>query len=113
MDGLSPGKNEGKGTLIDLKTLVVPKDEEDVFMSTNKDVDIIKLFVNLPALSEMTCPLTVSNIQQHQAGYHTLVQTALVQFPNYPIKMINGRNLVCYCEDSNVVNEDDWKICIP
>ena len=34
----------------------------------NEDVDIIELFINLPALSEMTCPLTVANIQQHQAG---------------------------------------------
>ena len=86
IDGPSPGKNEEKVTLIDFKTLVVSKDEKDVFMSTgeevlvllpsvcnNQDVDIIKLFMNLQALSEMTCPLTVSNIQQHQTGDQALV----------------------------------------
>ena len=85
MDGPSPEKNELKGTKVDYKILVVPKDVEDVFMSTgevpkllptvcsNEDVDTIKLFANLPTLSEMSCPLTVSNIQQHQAGDHALV----------------------------------------
>ena len=63
MDGPLPGKNENKGVPIDFKKLVVPKDEEDVFMSSsigeelpallptvcdNEDVDIIELFVNLP-----------------------------------------------------------------
>ena len=126
MDGPLPGKNEEKGMLIDFKTLVIPKDEKDVFMSTreelpmllpsvcnNENVDIIELFMNLPALLEMTCPLTVSNIQQHQAGGQALVQTALVQFQNCPNKTINECNLVCYHEDPNVVNEDYWKIYIP
>ena len=27
--------------------------------------------------------------------------------------MINGRNLVCYGENINTVNQDDWKIYIP
>ena len=53
--------------MIDCKTLIVPKDEEDVFMSTgeevptllpsvcdNEDVNIIELFMNLPALLKMT-----------------------------------------------------------
>ena len=72
----------------------------------NKDVDIIELFMNLPALSEMTCPLTVVNIQQHQAGDHQLVQQA-VHFQHFPIKIINGRNLVCYRANQNITNEDD------
>ena len=74
MDGPLPGKNELKGTKIDFRKLVVPKDVEDVFMSTgevpplmptlcsNEDVDLLELFANLPALSKMTCPLTVANI---------------------------------------------------
>ena len=75
------------------KKLSIPKDEEDVFMSTeeevptllpsvcdNENVDIIELFMNLPVLLEMTCPLTVANIQQHQAGNPQLVQAALVHF---------------------------------
>ena len=113
MDGPAPGKNEGKGKLIDFRKLVVPKDEEDVFMLStveeiptllptvyrNEDVEVIELFMNLPALSEMACPLTVSNIQQHQTGDVMLVQTALVHFQHYPIKIINGRNLVCYRAD--------------
>ena len=39
----------------------------------NADVNIIELFMNLPTLSEMTCPLIVSNIQQHQAGDQIIV----------------------------------------
>ena len=125
MDGPSPGKNEMKGMKIDFRKLVVPKDVEDVFMSTgevpplmpslcsNDDVDLLELFANLPALSEMTCPLMVANIQQHQGGNHALVNTVLVHFANYPIKVINGRNLVCYRENTNTVNQDDWKIYIP
>ena len=127
MDGPSPGENEGKGMRFDFRQLVVPKDEEDVFMSTvveevptllptvcdNKDVDIIELFMNLPALLEMACPLTVANIQQHQAGDYALVQTALVQVQQYPIKEINGQNLVCYRENPNVTNADEWKIYLP
>ena len=86
IDGPSPRKNEKKGMMIDCKTLIVPKDEEDVFMSTgeevptllpsvcdNEDVNIIELFMNLPALLKMTWPLTVSSIQQYQAGDHALV----------------------------------------
>ena len=63
------GKNEGKRMLIDFKTFVVPKDEDDVFMSStgeeipvllslicsNKDVDIIELSMNLLTLLEITC----------------------------------------------------------
>ena len=37
MDGPSPGKNERKGMMLDFKTLVVSKDEEDVFMSTGEE----------------------------------------------------------------------------
>ena len=55
----------------------------------NEDVHIIKIFINLPALSEISCSLIVLNIQQHQAGDQWLVQTALIQYQNYPIQMIN------------------------
>ena len=61
----------------------------------------------------MTCPLTVANIQQHQAGDQRLVQAALVHFQHYPIKIVNGRNLVCYCTNPNIVGEDEWKIYLP
>ena len=59
----SPGKNERKGKLVDFKTLVVLKDEDNVFMLStgeevptlllsicgNEDIDSIELFMNLPA----------------------------------------------------------------
>lgn len=63
----------------------------------NEVVDVIKLsiIINLSALSEMACLLTVSNIQQHKAEGAWLAQTAFVKFQYYPIMMINGRNLVC------------------
>ena len=121
------GKNEGKRKIIDYKTLFVPKNKNNVFISStgkelptllppicgNEDVDTIELFMNLSALSEMTCPLTLLNIQQRQVGDQVLVQTALVQFHHYPIKMVNCRKLVCYCPNPNVVDEDDWKVYLP
>ena len=77
MDGPSQGKNDDKGQSINFRTSVVPKDEDDVFISSpvegvpvlllticsNKDVDVIELFMNLSKLSKMACSLTVSNIQ--------------------------------------------------
>ena len=65
----------------------------------NEDIDIIKLFMNLPELIEISCPMTVNNIQQHQAGDTWLVQAGLIQFQNYPIKIINGCSLTCYQVD--------------
>ena len=92
IDGPLPRKNEGKEKLVDFKTLIVSKDEDNVFMlgpmeelptllptiCGNEDVNVIELFMNLLALSEIAYPLTVSNIQQHQAGDVWLVQTTLV-----------------------------------
>lgn len=65
MNALLSGKNKGKGKLVNFETLlVVPKGKDNIFMLStgdllptrllfiwgNKDVDIIKLLVNLPAL---------------------------------------------------------------
>ena len=48
----------------------------------------------------MACLLTVRNIQKRQTGDTWMLQTALVQFQHYLIKMIGGRNLVYYHTDS-------------
>ena len=118
MNGPLPGKNEEKRKLMDFRKLIVPKDEDDVFMCnavdsieeiptllpticSNEDTDIIELFMNLPELSEMACPITVSNVQQHQAADAALVHTALVHHQYYPIRMINGRNIICYRANPN------------
>ena len=68
--------------------------------------------MNLPQLTEMPCPMTVNNIQQHQAGDAVLIQTALTQVQHYPIRVINGRNLVCYRANPNSP-ENNWKIYLP
>lgn len=119
MDGPSQGNNEDKEQSINFRTTVVPKDKDDVFMTeiptllpsicSNDDMEVIKLFMNLPQLAEMPCPMTVNNIQQYQVGDALLVQTALTQFQNYPMRVINGRKLVCYHADPNTV-ENNWKI---
>ena len=89
MKGPLLGKDERKGKLVHFKTSVVPKDKDNVCMPStaeelptllpsiccSENVDIIELYVlHLPVLSGMTCPLTVSNIQQHQAGDQLLVE---------------------------------------
>ena len=73
---------------MNFKILVVPKDEDYVFMSnpvedvsallptiySNKDLGVIKLSMNLPELSEMACSLTVvsniHNIKQEMCGWY-------------------------------------------
>ena len=123
MDGPSQGKSENKGNLINFKTIEVPKDEEDIFMTesiptllpsicSNNDTDVIELFMNLPQLAEMPCPTTVDNIQFHQARDASLMQITMVQPQRYPIKSINGKNLICYRRDPTLA-EGDWKIYIP
>ena len=90
-----PRKNEEKGKLINFKTPVVLKDEDNVFMlstvenvpvllptiCSNKEMDVIKLFMNLRELSEIACPLLIiTTIQQHIAEDVKMVveQTKLV-----------------------------------
>ena len=127
MNGPSPGKNELKGKLIDWNKIVVPKDEQDVFFSYDKedkdppilpticrndDIEMIELFMNLPTLQEMVCPTTVNNIQQHQAADAALRQTALAYPNTFPIKVINERNLICYRANPEVL-QNEWKIYLP
>ena len=111
----------GLGKEFDFRTIEVPRDEEDVFVNEvpelfpticrNEDVDVMECFLNLPALREMHNPVTVVNIQNHQAADQHLIASRLRQYQHFPIKVINRRNLICYRE--NPAEQDNWKIYIP
>ena len=77
------GKKEasGAGKEFDFRTIKVPHDEEDVFFKNNdndfsellptvcwnKDTEVLDCFLNLSTLQEIQNPVTVLNIQNHQA----------------------------------------------
>ena len=42
---------------------------------SNEDVEVIELFMVLSELIEMCCPMSMNDIQQHQAGDTWLLQT--------------------------------------
>ena len=109
----SVGKNEFKGTLIDLNKIKVLTDKDDVFYNkecvfyankfpklfnacSNEDTNMIECFVNLPPLTKMQSPIELEKIQQHQVhdvGLHTRRE----QRPDlYPIQqMSDGVLLSC------------------
>ena len=51
-----PGKNEGKGKSLDFRTLVVQKDEDDVFMSTRGELPTLlsSIYVAMEMLTSLT-----------------------------------------------------------
>ena len=76
------------------------------------DVDIVELFMNSPALHEMSYPVTVQNMQTYQAREVWLIQTSLSQPLLFSNKIINRRNLIFY--HNNVQQQTNkWKIYIP
>jgi len=91
--------NMGDSVVFDFRTIEVPRDEEDVFVNEvpelfptvcrNEDVDVMECFLNLPALREMHNPVTVVNIQNHQAADQHLIASRLRQYQHFPIKVIN------------------------
>lgn len=98
------GKNKENGKMITFKTLEVPIGEEDLFMHEqhgteslqllptlcrNVNVDMVKLFIKLPALQEMIFPFTVQNIQMYKANDPWLIQTSLSQPSLFSIRIIN------------------------
>ena len=115
MEKASGGKSLDKGTLIDFTKLEVPKDEDDVFhcnelptllsCCNNENTDIIKFFLNLPALQEIQCPIDPNQIQNLQLQDNKLLAMRL-QRPNmYPTKeMYNGTLLICTCDNAADAN---------
>ena len=59
----------------------------------------------------MPNPVTVVNIQNHQAADLALQQMRMNNWQQFPIKVINQRNLICYREDPT--EQQNWKIFIP
>ena len=130
---------QNKGTMVDFKKLTLPQQDELLFTSTkpkdgafyhgittgtsreaplfpqafnNNDTEVIECLINLPSLQELPNPLTIINIQNHQLNNPWLLQTQQLDSLQYPIKIINNHNIICFRE---VINQPDqhWKTYIP
>ena len=60
----------------------------------------------------MSCPVTTHNIQSHQVRDQWLIQTSLSQPLQFPVKVINRSNLICYWDNAQQ-HTNKWKIYIP
>jgi len=78
------------------------------------DDELLESFLNLPPLQVMEYPLTMHNLQAHQTQDANLMQKAAnpATMPNFPIKVIDGRNIICHRDDPTE-NPGIWKIALP
>ena len=67
--------------------------------------------MNLPELHEMHNPIDIANIQNHQLNDLQLFDLHTEQPDQYPVKEINGLEMIGYVPDLDIGN--DWKICLP
>lgn len=74
--------------------------------------EILEAFLNYPALQDMPNPITMQNIQQHQFEDEGLNQLRQQSPEYFPVKEIQGRNVICFRRDPNA-DPGDWKIAIP
>ena len=63
-------------------------------MDLDDDNKRMKFLLDLQALNEIACQITVTNIQYLQSKNNSLEATRQEHFFNYPIKTINNTNLV-------------------
>ena len=83
----------------------------DSFSFFVDDPEMFECFLNYPPLQQMICPITMQNIQQFQFEDEGLNQRRQTYPDNFPIKLINGRDIICFCANPNL--EGEWKIAIP
>ena len=117
MERPTVGKKEASGTAgqeFNFRTIEVPpQDDKDVFfffnnnnecpellptVCRNEDTEVLECFLNLLALQEMPNPVTVDV---------PLQQIRMNNWQQFPIKVINQRNLICYRE--NPTEQQNWK----
>jgi hypothetical protein len=87
-------------------------DDALFYSSMVDDSEVFELFLNHPPLTQMQNPLEAEKIQQFQFADMELENHRQQQPHRFPIKMIQGRPLVCYCtHPTDLVG--DWKIALP
>ena len=74
--------------------------------------ELFECFLNYPPLQMMPCPITIANIEQHQFEDDALNARRQEHPEHFPIKEINGRNVICFRANPNAA-PGDWKITIP
>jgi hypothetical protein len=74
--------------------------------------ELMESFLNYPELEEMENPISMARIQEGQFEDQELNQRRQQMPENFPIKEIQGRNVICYRENPNA-EPGDWKIAIP
>ena len=114
MDKPSVGDSElqGKGTLIDLEGIEVPKDDQEIdeesFVCV-PDTAIAECLLNLPTLIEMNNPITITNIVNQQGSDLTL-QQKIIQYADHNEHQEFQQFYVICCK---ATNDELWRIVIP
>ena len=128
-------KRKRIGTPMDFHTIKVPKDDtmiddeafftlEELFVkderinnnsnayfNIDEDQEIMDLFLNLPLVGEMQNPIEIQNIFNHQQQDAELQQQHQHNPILYPMKNINGVNILTMCSDPT--QPTLWKIYLP
>ena len=86
------------GTLINFNEIKMPNDyivvDDKVFVSIDKDTELMEFFLNFPQLNEMHNPINIINICNHQQEDQIIVQAQQQRPIQIPIEMINGINII-------------------
>ena len=77
-----------------------------------EDEELLDAFLNHPPLQAMQNPITMAMIQAHQNQDQALRNQAAQNPPRYPILTIDGRLVICYC-DNIQFDQNQWKIYLP
>eukprot|EP00957_Ditylum_brightwellii_P106168 8099052-Ditylum_brightwellii.AAC.1 len=112
------GKSVKNSTFIDFENLDVLTQADEVNYFANctstevmEDVELVESFLNHPPLQVMQNPITMLNIQQHQFQDLPLNQLQRQQPELFPVKFIDGRPLICSC--NNINNPEGlWRIAL-
>jgi hypothetical protein len=131
MDAPTEGKSKpGRGKIISFENLHVETEdnfEDDLgacrFKCCRKKItadafcileepEILEVFLNYPEWEQMVNPITMPNKQQHQFEDEDLNQRRQQMPEVFPIKQLQGREIICYRSEPNAA-PGDWKIAIP
>ena len=114
MENPSVGDSElqGKGTLIDFEGIEVPKDDQEIDGERFVCVPymaIVECLLNIPSLTEMYNPITITNIVNHQGSELPLQQKIIQDADHYEHQEFQKFDVIVF----KAKNDELWRIFIP